>query len=674
MSAACRCLVRRAVAHRGVIACNGSKGCVAAAWALRVLSMRRMNTNLGCSMGAPPMRGEIRGSRRGRGSPLRKLREIPTLWTQSCGIAIVRLAGLFTLSLSLSSAALAQPGRVCVVAIGADGDMVGAVQYRIEQALIDRGIQIEPAVQIAHRLAEDKPASAPDERIAVLLEQVKGAYYEDRLDDAQLKLKELAEVIELGRPAAGADRVTLSSWSAAIALAKGDLEAATGETVELLALAPDWQPELDVFRPSFVRFVGRMRVSQPRPVSIRLENIPTTVTLEVDSHLTRPPIWVGPGRRQLRVRAPGLQTVVLTLDAQADQSLVLQPALELGDALQPALQEALWSAELEEAPSQAVVDLLDRLGVDAIAVVGVRDDAALRAALSEGKDAFVRSEVATGEGAVAAIADWLSSVLAPPEVAVKPAPSGSARTNTRPAFAFDAGPTATLRRRTLEDSGGQGLYAQFPGVGLLVEASLRVDAWTAAVRFTYSEYGLSSTEVPLTVNDAAASVDGGRTFRVDLGGGRRLLGSPDNLALTGKLEAALEHHAADDVHFEPTQGFGPTQGGWFTSYSRFALGAGASVEIPTGPIRLRLGGAVHPLHLWSQERVRPSTAAGRPAFRWHLAAALALGTAWQLRAGYLGELRSVAFEDLDAEVEDPFVDPTLSELLHGISVTLVRAL
>jgi len=117
----------------------------------------------------------------------------------------VRLALLIVALSSLPALAFAQSSRVGIVGVGADATTVGAVQYRLERALAAKGVRSVPAAESALRLAVGTPPPVP------------------------------------------------------MAMAQDNAKTAAEHAGALLALAPQWQPDLDGFRPSLLRWNRRSR-------------------------------------------------------------------------------------------------------------------------------------------------------------------------------------------------------------------------------------------------------------------------------------------------------------------------------------------------------------------------------------------------------------------------------
>lgn len=573
-------------------------------------------------------------------------------------------AGLLAIALLSPVLAAAQTTRVGVIAVGSDPVIAGALQSRVDRALAaQKNLVLVPRAELALRLAAGSAVARDDGRLAGLFAQAKEAYFDDRLDEASERVDEAARIIDEGLAVPGSDRTTVLTWRTALALAAKDEAKANEQCRLLLNLAPDTQPDLDVFRPSVKAYVDELRPKLQKPIEIKIEGAPAGARLEVDRRLVDAKFRIGTGRRTLIVRAPGYRAISVPFGAESDRAVVVALALEPGDKALVGLESSVWT----DGPSPALSELGTRLGVDAFAIVAARADGTTRAVLVSRGGAPRRSDsFAAGKDPETGVASWLTGVLAPGAKAPIPTATPRATRDGALAWTVDAGLAFAQRSRAVEASGGAGFDAAFTGAGGFVDGEAWLGRFVGGARGGWTHYFSTATfEMP---DGTDASVVGGQTMRMDLCGGARVFGSAERSAVTALVEAVYETHRAEDLADD--------QGdlGFFASYNRIAAGAGVRGETSFSRVRAHAGVSVHPLHLWTESEEKTGTKpSGAPAFGLRAGAAMPVASAWEVQTEYLGELRSVAFDGPADMPTDPAVqDAKVSEQVHSLSLTLRR--
>lgn len=575
------------------------------------------------------------------------------------------VARALLVSVFVPALSLAETTRVGVIAVGADPVAAGELQQRLDRAVASRkDLVTVPRAEIALRLGAATSSARDAGRLAALFAQAKEAYFDERLVEAGERVEEAARVVDSGLAVPGSDRVTVLTWRTALALAMQKEGEAETHAKELLALSPDAEPDLDIFRPSVGKFVDEMRPKVPPGINVKVEGAPGGSRLEVDGRLVDTQFRIGPGKHTLAMRAVGFRPAAYPFDAKSNHVVTLTPALDPGDKALGSLQTEVWGS----GAAPALAGLGARLGVDAVAVVAARADGALRAMVFRRGEALRRSgSAAPGKEPESAIASWLAAALTPaaskPPKGTPAAPIASAARS----WTLDAGIAVSQRDRALDGSGGAGFDTAFTGVGGFFDGELWHRSFMGGLRGSWTSYDVSTARFDLP-DGTESSVLGGRTARADFRAGARVLGTPEGFGLIAQIEAVYEIHNAQDLRDDNGEL------GFFASYDRVAAGAGVRAHAAIGAVRLSTGVSAHPFHQWTESPAKTGRSPkGQIALGFSARAGIPVSGAWELQGEFLGERRSVTFEaGADAPVDPAIQDATISEQVHSLSLTLRR--
>lgn len=440
-------------------------------------------------------------------------------------------AALVALSVTLAASAVSEKQRAAIVVVDPDRATAAARQAALEENLADTFI-IVPAWQFAPKVAAPEPHTTSIEEITRNITDAKEAYSEDDHVAAEVAIAKAAAAFERLGPTPDVDPAVILMWRVALALARGEETLAASEATKLIAVAPTWEVDLSVFRPSVRSFVETVRATSARPVMLTIE-APSASRVWVDGRPARSPWAVSPGEHKIALRSQGLHPVDRLVRVSTNSSVPLSAAL----ALSPA-DEALFAklCRGESATPSDVIRLWDYVNLSGARVLLVvsRQAAGKPRAIAFAKGKLSpTSDHMTGDGDISKWAAVEARAL------VDPIFASSRRAVAASRWTVSAGTKYATRTWLVDDR----LRVRFGGAGPTIAAGWTNRALTLHIDGYIEHYGMSRAS--FVVDEERASATGGTTVSVSAFAGWRLAARA--LSATFAAGPAWERHRADPL-------------------------------------------------------------------------------------------------------------------------------
>lgn len=548
-------------------------------------------------------------------------------------------AAWFLLALAVPASAHAGKPRVAVVVTGSDAAAAGNMQLRFEKALAQPSLQIVPARELGARLAANTPKSATDDALPSLLLRAREAYFDDRLAEAGSHVDAAARFVGAGLGKPGADNTTILSWRTALALALDDRAHAEEAARSCLRVAPDFAPDLDLFRPSVGKLFDSVRKELPAAIDVTLETTSSSGTLQIDEHfVSAGRVKVLPGAHKLFVRAPGFEPTSLAFEATP--GLVLRPALPL--ALDAASARSVSAGVWASSEKDARLPLAEMFGVDVVALVDVRDDGLTRAAILDDTGSIRRRSASVPKEESADLSRWLAGELL------------ARSTGTGLSLSSRIFTVITQRRTDVLFASGDGFKGSVVGSGVGIGGT--ADVSNARLRGIAEIASYESSHWTFETPEQRYSLHGGRS-----------VGAQIHFSY-GVPAAGVVLRPGAGVRYDQDSSGGPRRFAAYPAYSRIDAVVGAAVEADVAPVALEAGIDAAQNLSWTSSNGW-TDAAVPIGLEWHAAAR------WDRRGAglafdYRGGIREAEFEGPYPITSAPAqADPSVRDLTHAISVS-----
>ena len=573
----------------------------------------------------------------------------------------MRALGLLLVAVAATAnAAPKKPTALAVIVVHDDDRIAGEVQQRLESKVgVSSDIRLRPSSSLVVSTVAREDGTA--KRVEAILTKAKDAYWEEQLDLALTLVREAEGELRESRYHSF-DTARISQWRAALLLAKQDEFAADRETRAALAIAPDMQVDLDIFRPSVAKLFERIRAATPQGVAVSIAGAPAGARFWIDERIVGARTVVTPGAHRLHVEANGYRTLDHAIDVTSSVTIQAGMAPALPAKTSAILIAFAGGKTLDDNDRATLSELLARSKADAVAVVA-RSENGLRARTFDGKQAVPPS------GAVPQTAAGESSRVEWSLASVGGAPAG--RAAARMEWSAQAGVVAASRSWELRSADGGRLSLGYSGSGAGLDLRARQRAVRIEASGAYVDFGSKKEQVDLGATQATAA--GGSMLSGRIGAGYEL--SAGRVAIVPGIAFALDHF--DSAHLRDQDG----DLGLLPSMQRVALDAQARVDLPLSlvpnarPAVFSLHGAVSP---WSSWRTTPAKSLGESStgdvsFGWGASMNVGLPKQWATRIAYDGHRRSVTFDGTGSAPVDPTVrDARGVEVRHAVSVSFGR--
>ena len=549
--------------------------------------------------------------------------------------------------------------RIAVIATGPDALAAGAAQAAVESTLrAEPSLDVVPAERIAAvvcpRCAPERPAldAALQAQLAAQIEAAANAFYDAEFD-ASLEALANAEGLTRGtRYVPVKDRITIHLWRATVFQAQRNTGLAEAQAAAALALDPQLQVDLGVFRPSVKELVDQLRATvRAAPITLTIGGAPAQAAVRVDDRpVPGAVVRVAKGRHWIEVAAPGFRTALVSVELAAPARIDVPLAPALPAALAELATRALGGAKL----SRAELDPVNAIA-GAVLFVAPRADGGYEAALvRDGR--VTRESVPGGGGSAAALSRWISSSLPRGDGGVTVRGSAGPGTLSITAHAALASPT---RVRLLEGHEGQRVEMPLVALGPAVHVEIAKGWWLADARLAWASH-FANVEVAgpaeTTQGGAGSVLEARAAFAGLFTFGRFRIGPHGAVSFERLALDPVEQQGRDLALFNGHQRIGFEIGARARTpfVADFSLDSSAGVSV--GHFREDPAGASGDASL-SMPGIELEVALSKPAGPWIVGGGWAFST-W-----------TVVFEGPgDAPLDPPLENATLTESVHRVSV------
>lgn len=232
------------------------------------------------------------------------------------GVGLLGMAGVAPL------AARADRPRVAVIAVADEAADAGALQAQLEHDLGQlEGAEVLEALEVAARIGvatgRERVVWPPSvtASVSTLLDEAQQSYYRGEYDQAEVTLEKVTAVHEANSPVPVNQQVSLHLWYSAVAFARRQRDPAITHARAALNLDPQRTIDVNLFRPSFARFVERVRKQLPE-AEVMVVGLPPGAEVILDGHSAGTRATVFRGRHEVVAHAPGFIPVRIDVDVQ----------------------------------------------------------------------------------------------------------------------------------------------------------------------------------------------------------------------------------------------------------------------------------------------------------------------------------------------------------------------
>ena len=543
--------------------------------------------------------------------------------------------------------------RVGVLTIG-DDSLAGPLQKDLERVFAaSPDLKLRTGSEMASRLVVPRvvvsapvgPDPAAKAEATQLLEEAKGAYYDDASAKALDRLAKLESLQERSGGFPALQRIEMRLWRVAVFLALKDEQQASDEGLAALSIDPELRIDLKELPPSVNDEVEKVRSTRLKIFSVNVSGLPPVADVNVDGRSVPSRFRAAAGHHRITVNSPGRREVVREVDVARDVSVSIPLPLAVpaeADAAAVALAWPVAGATVDPTPIAALATKLD---VDWIVVVSTRAtpkaEARAMAVSAKGGAAWIGSATASSPTLAQTLGDEAIPALRKSIARANRPKSGGSHVAADEGAGWTLGASAALaldaRYRSLSGSGGS-VKTLFAGTGPQLGIRASNGATLASLDVAWTTFGFSSLAVKLP-DGSTRTASGGSTLGVSLAGGRRVAlssnGFEDGPTLRYGLGLVFEDHSATDV----TSSSGGKLG-LLSSYLRIApeLRGGARIPLTEFAISGDLG--ISPVGYWvdTPSKVYGKSATAIPAFGWRFAASRGDADRLRLEVAWTGSL------------------------------------